>query len=177
MNKFSIPQTATQRTFSYYTKYISNKIIKKYGPTLSNYEDIKNEWRYSVPFSKEIEEYIILKTRVYIITLDSRNPNYTNPDFLKSLIRSISDYLSVYTMRSDEMQNRKKAKEILKLKLYDEFQYIKNMIERQAYKREKQSNAIRNQYKRPSHKKQQVQNAQKSVKQAILVASTNSKIR
>ncbi len=119
MNKDKTKQTAAQRAFSLYTKQISELIISKYGPSYSTYEDVKNTWRNVIPYTKEIENFLIFQTKMYIRLLDSRDPNSTNLQFLSALIYLIADYLSAYTMHADAYLTRKKAKEYLKKELYE----------------------------------------------------------
>lgn len=183
MTKPSYKQTAAQRMFAMYVKEISNKVIKKFAPSFVTYEDMKNKWRYELVYSEAIEEYIILKTRIYIMTLDSRDPTSKNPSFLKALTKLMADFLSRYTMRAPNCVNRKKAKEVLNKKLFEEFPYIINIISRIELKKELRDKSKRNTYKRPARlkQKQQLENAAKRFNNArsrnSQIVSDNSKRR
>ena len=161
MTKPSYKQTAAQRMFAMYVKEISNKVIKKFAPSFVTYEDMKNKWRYELVYSEAIEEYIILKTRIYIMTLDSRDPTSKNPSFLKALTKLMADFLSLYTMRAPNCVNRKKIE----------------------LKKELRDKSKRNTYKRPARlkQKQQLENAAKRFNNArsrnSQIVSDNSKRR
>ena len=162
MKKDHKKQTAAQRVFSTYTIYISNMVIDKFGGSYTTLGTIHNTWRREFPYSKEIENFLIFNTKMYIRFLDSRDSNSTNPQFLEALAREIADYLSAYTVRNPKHANRKKAKEVLKIELYDESSYIQNLLARQAVARDARDSSRRHTYKRPNDpkKKKQMQDAQ-----------------
>lgn len=146
-------QTAAQRVFSNYTVYISNMVIEQYGPSYSSQLEMRNTWRCKIPYTDEIEDFLIFKTKMFIRFLDSRNSNSTNPQFLDALTRRMADYLSAYTVRSLKRETRKKAREQLRITLYDESTYIQNLLLRQAINRDARDASRRNIYKRPSGNK------------------------
>lgn len=135
MTKNSKKQTATQRIFAAYTKYISELVLDKYGPSYSTQEEMRNSWRHKIQYSSEIENFLIFKTQMFIRFLDSRDSNSTNPQVLDALTREIADYLSAYTMRVPNVPTRKKAKTILKHTLYDNSSYIRYLLINQELKR------------------------------------------
>ena len=161
-NKNNKKQTAAQRAFSSYTTYISETVIDTYGPSYANQETMRNTWRNQIPYTDEIADFLVFKTHMYIRFLDSRDSNSTNPQFLEALAREIADYLSAYTVRNPKHANRKKAKEVLKIELYDESSYIQNLLARQAAARDARDSSHRHTYKRPNgpKKKKQMQDAQ-----------------
>ncbi len=153
MNKNNKKQTAAQKVFAAYTKHISELVIKKYGPSYSTYTEIRNKWRYLIPYNEAIEAFLIFQTKMYIRFLDSRDPNSTNPDFLKALVRLMADYLSAYTKNNPGQNSRKKAKELLNIALYDKCSYIQNLLTRQMATREAKNISKRRTYKRPNPNK------------------------
>lgn len=127
--------SASQKTFSTYTKHITEEILATYGPSYSTPETVKNSWRHKTPYKKEIEDFLIFKSKMFIRLLDPRDSNSTNPEFLKALITLIADYLSAYTHKNSEIPTRKKAKELLFRTLYNQSAYIQNLLAIQAEKR------------------------------------------
>lgn len=128
-------QSAAQRTFAQYTQYITEAFLEKYGYSYENQSNVRNTWRAKHPYSKEAEDLLIFKSKMFIRFLDARNSNSTNPQFLKALTGLMADYLSAYSMKNPDVPNRKKAKEMLNRALYDQSVYIQDLLARQAVSR------------------------------------------
>ncbi len=96
---------------------------------------MKYSWQIKLLYKKEIEDFIILKTKVFLWLLDTHNSNYKDPKFLKILISLIADYLSTYTQNNPRITNRKEAKERLTKELYNQSTYIQSLLTKQAEKR------------------------------------------
>ena len=153
MNKNWQQQTAAQRTFSQYVKYITKILLEEYGPSYANPNEILNTWRNLFPYSKTVEDFLIFKTKIFIRTLDGRDSNSTNPQFLQALIKEIADYLSAYTMKNPNVHTRKKAKMLLFDALYNQSAYIQNLLTQQSIARRKREQRQKT-YKRMSRNKQ-----------------------
>ena len=181
MRKKNNQVTAAQRVSSIFEEEISNAVINKYGGSYTTYEETYSNWRKTFPYNKEIENFLISEAKTYIRSLDSRKPESTNPKFLGALVTFIANFLSLYTMRSENTNTRKKARKDLEEKLYTNFSYIRNLIARQEAARDVQDKAKRNTYKRPARLKQKqlLENAKRtftSTRNCVLVMSTNTKI-
>lgn len=157
MNKNNKKQTAAQKLFASYTIYITDIMLEEYGPSYATRAEIRNTWRYKIPYTNEIENFLIFKTKMYIRLLDTRDSNSTNPQFLDALTQLMADYLSAYTMHNPEKLSRKKAKEILKQALYDNSAYIQSLLEHQEIMRELRDKRKNSTYKKPSRNKQRRQ--------------------
>lgn len=151
--------SAAQKTFSTYVKYITEEFLEKYGASYSTAESVKNTWRHKTPYNKEVEDFLIFKSKMFIRLLDTRDSNSTNPEFLKALIDLISDYLSAYTQNSPENIKRKKAKEQLNRVLYDQSTYIQSLLEKQAMKHAKNNRRQKQYVREARNKKSEKQNA------------------
>ncbi len=127
MTKFSNAQTASQRVFATYTRSISELFLDKYGASYATQENTRNTWRASAEYSRDAEEFLILQSRIFIRMLDSRDPNSTNPQFLKSLTNLMADYLSAYTKKNPIYHSRNEAKAALKELLFTKFGYINRL--------------------------------------------------
>lgn len=127
MKNFRNQQTASQRAFAVYTRNISELFLDKYGASYATQENTRNTWRTSVAYSRDAEEFLILQSRIFIRTLDSRDPNSTNPQFLKSLTNLMADYLSGYTKKNPIYHSRNEAKAALKELLFTKFGYINRL--------------------------------------------------
>ncbi|MBQ8686688.1 MAG: hypothetical protein IJ517_02915 [Alphaproteobacteria bacterium] len=101
--------SAAERYFTKYIRFIQ-KEIWVFGPSYSTTDTIKNKWRYDFEWSRDIEKFIILKTKTFIRLLNSDNGLESDPRFLEALIRLISDYLAPYFMRNPNALTRDKAK-------------------------------------------------------------------
>ncbi len=162
MNNKRNKMSAAQKTFSTYTKYITEEFLDKYGASYSTVESIKNTWRHKTPYNKEVEDFLIFKSKMFIRLLDTRDSNSTNPEFLKALINLISDYLSAYTQNSPENIKRKKAKEQLNRILYNQSAYIQNLIEKQAINRANHNRKQKKYIREVRNKKSEAQNTQQN---------------
>lgn len=126
--------SATERYFTEYIRFIQ-KEIWVFGPSYSTVDTIKNNWRYDYEWTKDIEKFIILKTKTFIRLLNSDNGLESDPRFLEALIRLISDYLSPYFMRGLSIQSRVQAKNKLFTELWEKNAYIQVLLQYQAKKR------------------------------------------
>ncbi|MDR0741541.1 MAG: hypothetical protein LBF28_02095 [Rickettsiales bacterium] len=101
-------QSAALQIFNkQYLPYVSSIVVEEFGRSYDIVDNIKNTWRAKFDISQEIADFLILKTKTFIRLMNSADSNSTNPQFLKSLIASISDYLSAYFMRFDNVGKRK----------------------------------------------------------------------
>ncbi|MBE6461607.1 MAG: hypothetical protein E7006_02055 [Alphaproteobacteria bacterium] len=126
-----VTNSAAQQLFHEYIMETSKKFISSFGPAYMFQHEVRNRWRNEIPYSEKAEDFLVYDTRLFLRLLNDKNPNSTNPVFLKSLINLIVDYLSAYTMRAPG-RTRNAAKKILKDKLWDNNPYIQNMLARQA---------------------------------------------
>ncbi len=111
--------------FEQYKIYIAEKIHAKYAPSYATIADIKDKWRHNFAYNKELEDFLIFETKVFIRLLDWQEPNFRNPDFLKSLVKSISSYLAAYVEKSSKYGNDHMATlNYLNDVLFNSFYYI-----------------------------------------------------
>ncbi len=130
--------------FNKYTREISTAVIEKYGSSYQTQSNLRNAWRNTIVYSAETEDFLILFTKVYIRNLDKGISNNRNPQFLHSLIAEMADYLSKYTSKNytsaktNTAKKRKISKSLLMHTLFDDFDYIQDMLatqERNRYER------------------------------------------
>ena len=74
--------SASEKLFHNYIRFIQGEVIghDKIGYSYAISENIRNKWRYDFRWDKEIENFIILQTKTYIRTLDSRDAKSTDPN-------------------------------------------------------------------------------------------------
>ena len=127
--------------FSDYISFVSPQVIMTHGISYMDTTASRNKWRSEIPYSQETEQFLIMKTKLFISTLDSQDSTSTNPLFLKSLINLIADYLSAYVVRKPGKQiSRHAVTKILKYQLWDENNYIQGLLAHQKAKRERKNN-------------------------------------
>ena len=128
--------SASEKLFHNYIRFIQGEVIghDKIGYSYAISENIRNKWRYDFRWDKEIENFIILQTKTYIRTLDSRDAKSTDPNFLGAFVKMVADYLSAYFMRAPNM-TRNQAKKYLYSVLWEENHYIQGLLKYQAHKR------------------------------------------
>lgn len=127
--------SVAHKQFNNFIAYICDRVIDAHGKSYMNVENTRNKWRDQLGYKPEIEKFLISESKLYIRTLDSRNPNSTNPQFLKSLVNLMADYLSGYTHRINEKTTRNHARRKLIEALWDKNSYIQGMLLYQEQKR------------------------------------------
>ena len=151
--------TKAHLVLSDFISFISPMIILEHGVSYMDMVASRNKWRDQIPYSSETEQFLIIQSKVFIRTLDSRNSRSVNPAFLKALVNEIADYLSAYTVRNPNIKRtRRAATKSMIQHLWDNNAYIQGILAYQAEKREKkannqlarQKNRIRRTYKKPS---------------------------
>ncbi len=126
--------SAAERYFTKYIRFIQ-KEIWVFGPSYSTVDTIKNNWRYDYEWTRDIEKFIILKTKTFIRLLNSDNGLESDPRFLEALIRLISDYLAPYFMRGLNIPTMNQAKNKLFTQLWEKNMHIQVLLQSQAKKR------------------------------------------
>lgn len=138
----------SDKLFGQFTRFITNEVVDKHGPSYMTAEKIGNKWRNEIPYSAKVEHFLISTSKLFLRTLDTTDPDCTNPKFLESIIKSMADYLSKYTMRAlipanskdcDIKKARKSAEEFLFEALYTNNRYIKNLLEKKQVKKKLES--------------------------------------
>lgn len=124
--------TASQKEFSKFTRYITDVFLERFGKSYMTQENTRNHWRYNCDYRTDAVEFLLLKSRVYIRNLDRNDSKSKDPHFLKALVVLMADYLSAYTMRSGI--SRRQAKDLLIYELYTNNTYIQCMLATQSQK-------------------------------------------
>lgn len=118
-----------------YARNISEHVIETYGGSYQTYEALGDSWRTCFTYSPKIEDYALRETKLYIRMLNLRDGMATDPNFLYPLIDLISQYLAEYTVRKNPNQTKEAEYKRLQQLLWDENQYIRGLLTRQAAKR------------------------------------------
>ncbi|MBO4480622.1 MAG: hypothetical protein J5742_03310 [Alphaproteobacteria bacterium] len=104
---------------------------------------IRATWRNEAPYTKEITESVIQRSKLFIRTCSN-----TDLDFLRDLAKWIAKYLAVYTQQDSKYDDVRDpetnaawyaAQKDLKLVLFDDFDYIKLLQQKLTEKREKKA--------------------------------------
>lgn len=119
-----------------FIRFITEAVIAQYGPSYATPQSLGNRWRDVIPYSAEVEQFLISQSRLYLrVTNFGDESKATNPGFLKALVNEMADYLSKYTMRAKEGMLRRDAEKALKRALFDNNSYIQGMLLYQSGKR------------------------------------------
>ena len=109
--------------FSNYVDYIVDEIIKKYGKSYQRAEDIKDNWRKTLEYFPECEEFLITKSKHFLRLFPITSRDYKSPVFLRSIIGLICEYLSVYSARKG-VTNRNICTAEIRNKLYTDNPHV-----------------------------------------------------
>lgn len=128
-----------EQVFHDYIRHITTKFLEQYGRSYATQETVRNTWRTTYDYTPEAYDFLIIESKNFYHTLDSKAPESTSPTFLLALAKRMADYLSGYTMQrisGTQKVTRKSEKKALEQALYYDCDYIKNLLQSQARKRE-----------------------------------------
>lgn len=151
--------------FSNYVNFIVDEIIKEYGKSYQRAEDIKDNWRQTLEYSQEREEFLINKSKLFLRLFPTSSRDFQSPVFLKGIIGLISEYLSIYSARKG-VKNRNICTAEIRDKLYSDNPHVNIEINRYV-KRNEREWGLQQKHKRERIRQQQEQkaNAYKAKKQ------------
>ncbi|MDE6478402.1 MAG: hypothetical protein K2L94_04115 [Alphaproteobacteria bacterium] len=130
------PSAAVNMFNKTYTGYIMTKVLDKYGPSYVTPQNGGKQWRTTISWSQEIEDFLIFESKMFIRLLDSQDARSTDLSFLYALTRLMADYLAKFCMMAPGIMTRKQAFRNLHTALYDKFGYIQRLAATQAAARE-----------------------------------------
>ena len=123
VKQHNIQCALAEQEFAQYIDYIAESIITKYGKSYQRAEDIKDNWRKTVEYSPECEEFLITKSKHFLRLFPITSRDYKSPVFLRSIIGLISEYLSVYSARKG-VTNRNICTAEIRNKLYSDNPHV-----------------------------------------------------
>lgn len=116
---------AQNKTMFYkYTRYITEKVMDKYGASYENMDTMGHYWRYNLPYSAETENFIVFETKIFIRLFVTTKNGWA----LRQFIDGISDYLSAYVKRAPDTGSRNRARKKLRNLLYNQSAHIQYII-------------------------------------------------
>ncbi|MBQ8293975.1 MAG: hypothetical protein IJX89_01140 [Alphaproteobacteria bacterium] len=139
-NKHKRPETVADKAMTAYKEFISETLYSEYGIP----KDIKGscpkaQWRRGWAHDPRKENFIITQTKVWLHTLDWRDSNSTNPQFLLALVNRIANYLSLYFEKAPKRTHNQTVK-LLKQALWNNNMYIQALLVYQSQKRATKKN-------------------------------------
>lgn len=167
-NKHKRKVSAAVLQRSDYIKFITEAIIAEHGPSYATPATLGNRWRTTIPYSKEVEQFLIKQSRLYLRVTNYGDPSKaTDPAFLHALAKEMADYLSKYTMQADEKMLRRDAEKALVSKLYTNNPYIQGLLLHQSGKREERKHSRGNPQQFRANQRKQEQKARNQKNQLI----------
>ncbi len=116
---------AQNKTMFYkYTRYITEKVMDKYGASYENMDTMGHYWRDNLPYSAETENFIVFETKIFIRLFVTTKNGWA----LRQFIDGISDYLSAYVKRAPDTGSRNRARKKLRNLLYNQSAHIQYII-------------------------------------------------
>ena len=103
--------------FSNYVNYIVDEIINKYGKSYQRAEDIKDNWRKTLEYTPECEQFLIAKSKHFLRLFPTTSRDFSSPVFFSNLVGLISEYLSLYSARKG-VKNRNICTAEIRNKIY-----------------------------------------------------------
>ena len=118
-----------QQEFEKYKIYIAKQIHESCKISYVSEQYIQEVWRKEFAYTSEREMFLIRKTRHFLRLFPIDDRDYQSPVFLKSLVGLISDYLSIYTVKSGA-GNRHDCKDVLIAALYSDNPHVNLTVDR-----------------------------------------------
>lgn len=116
---------AQNKTMFYkYTRYITEKVMDKYGASYESMDTMGHYWRDNLPYSAETENFIVFETKIFIRLFVTTKNGWA----LRQFIDGISDYLSAYVKRAPDTGSRNRARKKLRNLLYNQSAHIQYII-------------------------------------------------
>jgi hypothetical protein len=123
VKQHNIQCVLAEQEFAQYIDYIAESIITKYGKSYQRVADIKDNWRKTLEYSAECEDFLIAKSKHFLRLFPTTNHDYQSPVFFRNIIGLISDYLSVYFARKG-VTNRNICTAEIRNKLYSDNPHV-----------------------------------------------------
>ena len=152
---------AVRQLFEIYKRNIAEHVIEAYGSSYQTYETVGDTWVKTLRYTPAIEKDIINTSKFFVRMLDTRDSKSTDPNFLYSLMDSISEFLGEYTVRKKPGTVKRLETERLMHILWEENSYIRGLLARQARKRQARSAKA---FRKKEEKKKRIEKAQQERK-------------
>ena len=99
-----------------YMDFIGPEVLTTFGAPHQTYETLRRAWRYEIPYKPEIEEFLVLKTKVFLHLLPANYRN--NLNIMYQLCNKITDHLSKYIVKKDPNLSRAEIEADLMQKIF-----------------------------------------------------------
>lgn len=132
-------KTAADKAMDKFVSWIADEMYTNYGlgtreNSIDGHEAQILAWRSLHTWSKEKEDFVIKYAKLFIRLLNPNDSNSTNLMFIKALVNRMAAYLSLFLERGPN-RTRNQTQKILKMALYDDNEYIRNLESHQKNKR------------------------------------------
>lgn len=87
----------TKQITGKYIEFIATEVIKSFGGSYQTYETMGKVWRQKLPYTQQIEDFLILKTNVFLAFLDVRDQG--NFNLMYKVSYNIAEHLSKYLVK------------------------------------------------------------------------------
>ena len=108
--------TRTDMITKEYTTFIGGEVVGEFGGSYQNFQTLGSVWRQKLGYSKSIEDFIMVKTRLYLRLLSDKDTN--NFNMMYKVCFNIADYLSKYLAKKSPDITRKNAADEVLNKIY-----------------------------------------------------------
>lgn len=166
-NKYA-PSSEKLRLLEEYKKYIAESLVRDYH--IGGIVDLTNLWQNWVTelkYSEKLENFVVERSKIFLRIMKCSDANSKNPYFLKSLVNSMADFVSMYSCQSG-LVPRNQAKDALIYRLWNENEQIQGLLCHNSVKKNKSSKQRRKANQRDKKYKQQ-QHAEDAAKIATEV--------
>lgn len=139
-NKYKRQETVADKAMDSYKEFISEALRQEFGYPMNAPKGYQiTQWRSVWNHDPKKENFIITQTKVWLHTLDWRDSNSTNPQFLMALVNRIANYLSLYFEKGPN-RTRNQTVKLLKQTLWNNNMYIQALLLYQSQKRDIKKN-------------------------------------
>ncbi len=125
--------TRSHEEYKKYKESLNSQVWEKFGPSYCMPSVNNGSWRTTIPYRKEVVDYVILQTRVYLRLVEYYGLALQQWDFMTALTNKIADWLAVYLERNPGLDGRdaeykhKWAVDYVKDEIVNKFDYVQRL--------------------------------------------------
>ena len=115
-----------------YIEYIGKEVVDNFGGSYQNFETLGKTWRQTLPYSANLESFVMTKTDLFLRLLDNNEQN--NFNMMYNVCYGIAEHLSKYLIKkSPEMTRKKATQQVVNSIFFDSARFIERF--KKLYKR------------------------------------------
>lgn len=106
-----------------YIEFIGKQVVDNFGGSYQNFETLGKVWRQNLPYSADLENFVMVKTDLFLRLLDNNEQN--NFNMMYNVCYGIAEHLSKYLIKkSPEMTRKKATQQVVNNIFFDSVRFV-----------------------------------------------------